>query len=72
MLDFGRSALEDTGLRAFKGSWGTEERPIVYTTLVGSARHTRRAPSRAAAVILRRAPLWVCRGVGTALYRYAA
>jgi CelD/BcsL family acetyltransferase involved in cellulose biosynthesis len=73
MLDFGRSALENAGLRAFKRNWGAEERPIIYTTLLGSAPYTRRAmASRASAGILRRAPLWVCRGVGTALYRYAA
>jgi CelD/BcsL family acetyltransferase involved in cellulose biosynthesis len=72
-MDFGRSGLEDHGLRAFKDGWGATERPLVYTTLVGSPR--RAAGGRAEAAlrpVLRRSPLWVCRGVGAALYRYAA
>jgi CelD/BcsL family acetyltransferase involved in cellulose biosynthesis len=73
MLHFGRSRFEDAGLRAFKRSWGAEERPLVYTTLLGRASHLRLTrASRAAAAILRHAPPWVSHGVGTVLYRYAA
>jgi CelD/BcsL family acetyltransferase involved in cellulose biosynthesis len=73
MLHFGRSRLEDEGLRAFKRSWGAEERPLVYTTLLGRASHVRLTrSSRAAAAIFRNSPLRVCEGVGTMLYRYAA
>ena len=72
ILDFGRSGLEDSGLRAFKRRWGAEERPLRYTTLVGASPHA--DFGTAAAVlrpVLRRCPLWVCRGLGAA-YRYAA
>jgi CelD/BcsL family acetyltransferase involved in cellulose biosynthesis len=72
VLDFGRSGVNDTGLRAFKAGWGAEERPLRYTTLVGVPR--RSTPGAAGAAlrpVLRRSPLWVVRGVGAALYRYA-
>lgn len=73
MLHFGRSRFEDVGLRAFKRSWGAEERPLVYTSLIGSASHVRLTrASRAAAAVFRHAPLWISHGVGTALYRYSA
>jgi lipid II:glycine glycyltransferase (peptidoglycan interpeptide bridge formation enzyme) len=73
MLHFGRSGVEDVGLRAFKRSWGAEERTLFYTTLVGHASHVRRARvSRAAAAVLRHTPLWVSHGAGTAFYRYSA
>jgi CelD/BcsL family acetyltransferase involved in cellulose biosynthesis len=72
-LDFGRSSLGDAGLRAFKSNWGAVERPLIYTSLVGSsARDRPEHVSQAAAAILRRSPLWLCRGIGAALYRYAA
>ena len=72
VLDFGRSADDDTGLRAFKGGWGAEERPLRYTTVVGAPR--RSVPGGAGAAlrpVLRRSPLWVVRGLGAAVYRYA-
>ena len=72
-LDFGRTDLEDDGLRAFKSSWGAVEEPLVYTTL------GRRAPqssgqlsNRVLRPVLRHAPIWVGRRVGAVLYRFAA
>jgi len=73
MLDFGRSGLDDSGLRAFKSGWGAEERPLRYTTLVGATPQANAATAGAVLrPLLRRCPLWVCRGVGAAFYRYAA
>jgi CelD/BcsL family acetyltransferase involved in cellulose biosynthesis len=73
VLDLGRSGLNDSGLRAFKHGWGAEESLLRYATLVGPHRRSDRAPAGAALrPVLRRCPLWVCRGVGAALYRYAA
>jgi CelD/BcsL family acetyltransferase involved in cellulose biosynthesis len=73
VLDFGRSGLSDHGLRAFKDGWGAAERPLVYTTLVGSRRpSTDGAAEGALRRVLRRSPVWVCRGAGEVLYRYAA
>ena len=73
-MDFGRSGPTDHGLRAFKSGWGAVERPLVYTGIVGPPPRvaTGSAAEDALRRVLRRSPLWVCRGVGTALYRYAA
>src|SRR5262249_3418834 len=72
-FDFGRSGLDDTGLRAFKGGWGAEERPLRYMTVVGAPPQVGAGTAGAALrPVLRRCPLWVCRGVGAAFYRYAA
>ena len=72
-MDFGRSGPTDHGLRAFKSGWGAVERPLVYTTIVGPPRGAAgNAAPDALRGLLRRSPLWVCRGVGATLYRYAA
>ena len=36
-FDFGRTDLDNDGLRAFKSGWGAEERPLRYSTLGGFA-----------------------------------
>jgi CelD/BcsL family acetyltransferase involved in cellulose biosynthesis len=72
-FDFGRTDLENDGLRAFKSGWGAVERPLVYT-------FSRKAPEndahgvalRALSAAIRCAPPWVCRAIGEAGYRYAA
>jgi CelD/BcsL family acetyltransferase involved in cellulose biosynthesis len=72
-FDFGRSALEDVGLRAFKASWGARESPLVYTRAGEAPRvEVRSLPVRAAAATIRRAPMWFGRAAGEAFYRYAA
>jgi CelD/BcsL family acetyltransferase involved in cellulose biosynthesis len=73
-FDFGRTDLEDEGLRQFKSGWGGVEEPLEYTTLGKPAG----GPSRmagatgAARALLRHSPPWVCRAAGGLLYRYAA
>ena len=72
-LDFGRTDLDNDGLRAFKAGWGSAEQPLVYTSIGGSAPEP--GLPRAAAMlapVIRRSPRWVCRGVGETLYKYAA
>jgi CelD/BcsL family acetyltransferase involved in cellulose biosynthesis len=72
-FDFGRSDMGDTGLRSFKDGWGTREEPLVYATLADRpAGHAAGRLSAAARPVIRRSPLWVCRLLGEALYRYAA
>jgi lipid II:glycine glycyltransferase (peptidoglycan interpeptide bridge formation enzyme) len=72
-FDFGRSDLDNDGLRAFKSGWGAVERPLVYT-FTGDApeEDAHRVALRALSVAIRRTPSWVCRAVGEAGYRYAA
>jgi CelD/BcsL family acetyltransferase involved in cellulose biosynthesis len=72
-FDFGRTDVGNAGLRAFKQSWGAEEKELVYTSL-SEVRPKPAATETPAAVsaVLRRSPAWVCRLVGETLYRYAA
>lgn len=72
-LDFGRTDLDNEGLRAFKAGWGTEESPLVYTTM-GDAGATRESGPLGSMVgfTIKHAPTWVCRALGETLYRYAA
>ena len=72
-LDFGRTDSGNEGLRAFKAGWGTEERPLVYTTFGDSST----SPGSGAlgsvlAATIRHSPPWVCRVLGETLYRHAA
>ena len=72
-FDFGRSALADEGLRRYKSGWGANEVALAYTTFSDD----RSAPSDSrvagfAAPVIRRAPVWFARWLGTAFYRYAA
>jgi CelD/BcsL family acetyltransferase involved in cellulose biosynthesis len=69
-LDFGRTDLDNTGLRAFKSGWGAQEEPLYYT-FAGTAPRTE-TRSSALAGLIRRSPVWFCRAVGEAAYRYAA
>jgi CelD/BcsL family acetyltransferase involved in cellulose biosynthesis len=73
VFDFGRTDLNNAGLRAFKRSWGATERPLRYSTLErGGAAATDGVASRVLSFAIRRGPAWMCRGAGEALYRYAA
>jgi CelD/BcsL family acetyltransferase involved in cellulose biosynthesis len=70
-LDFGRSDLEDEGLRSFKQSWGAPEEPLAYAT-VGLARSGSGRAAQLLRPLVRTSPPWVGRLVGAALYRLAA
>jgi CelD/BcsL family acetyltransferase involved in cellulose biosynthesis len=72
-FDWGRSDLDQQGLREFKSGWGANEEPLAYSAVcdrppvTGSGR-----VGRAMATVIRRSPTWVCRAMGQVLYRYAA
>jgi CelD/BcsL family acetyltransferase involved in cellulose biosynthesis len=73
-LDFGKTDAEDEGLRIFKRRWGATEVPLSYA-VIGDAPASRSATGRAqrlAKPFIRHAPLFVCRGIGTAFYRFGA
>jgi CelD/BcsL family acetyltransferase involved in cellulose biosynthesis len=71
-LDFGRSDLDDEGLRAFKAGWGATEQPLVYTTIGHEPERGGERASRVLRPVLRRAPIWMSRGVGAVFYRFGA
>jgi CelD/BcsL family acetyltransferase involved in cellulose biosynthesis len=70
-FDFGRSRVEDVGLRAFKHRWGAREAPLTYSTL--SAAPDRPVVDRLMGVtqaVIRASPVLVCRAAGELLYRH--
>ena len=72
-FDFGRSDLANTGLRAFKSSWGAVEQPLVYSALgPGVPGGNVRLAERLLEAVIRAGPTWLCRGIGEVVYRYAA
>jgi CelD/BcsL family acetyltransferase involved in cellulose biosynthesis len=70
-FDLGRTDTGNTGLRAFKASWGASERPLVYTAL-GRVRVVARDRGKVLRPVISHAPLIVCRVLGEGLYKRAA
>jgi CelD/BcsL family acetyltransferase involved in cellulose biosynthesis len=72
-FDFGRTDLDDEGLRAFKNGWGTKEYPLVYSVIADrSPRLSSGRLRKAMAAVIHRSPTWVCRLIGELFYKYAA
>jgi CelD/BcsL family acetyltransferase involved in cellulose biosynthesis len=75
-IDFGRSDADNEGLRKFKSGWGAKEELLAYSTFADDApaQRARSSPrlQRLLRETIRRSPPWVCRGIGTAAYRYVA
>jgi CelD/BcsL family acetyltransferase involved in cellulose biosynthesis len=72
-LDFGRTDLDNEGLRYFKSGWGTVETRLVYSVF-GSPPSTRMdgLVSQALSLAIRHSPEIVCQRLGEHLYHYAA
>jgi CelD/BcsL family acetyltransferase involved in cellulose biosynthesis len=70
-LDFGRTDIDNEGLRAFKRSWGANEDALSYTFF--AEREPSSEPQlrdRVMSTTIRRSPAVVSRLVGEALYRH--
>lgn len=69
VLDFGRTDVENKGLRTFKSYWGADESPLTYSLMSDKP-----PPVSSGKIdvimqkIIRKAPLWVCRSAGELLY----
>jgi len=72
-LDWGRTDLDDQGLREFKSGWGALEEPLTYS-VIGSAPASDSSSGlrKAVKAVIQRSPLWVCQVIGECLYRFAA
>jgi CelD/BcsL family acetyltransferase involved in cellulose biosynthesis len=71
-LDYGRTDLDNDGLRSFKRGWGAEERPLRYHVLADAPPNPGRGRAdRLLAALITRSPPSVGRAVGEALYRHA-
>jgi CelD/BcsL family acetyltransferase involved in cellulose biosynthesis len=71
-IDFGRTELRHGGLLNFKRQWTTTETPLPYTLLGTAGASDKGGVAAAAAPLIRHGPLWVCRLLGEAFYRYTA
>jgi CelD/BcsL family acetyltransferase involved in cellulose biosynthesis len=71
-FDFGRTDLDNDGLRAFKRGWGTEERRLQYAALADRPPSRGASSPRALEAVIRRSPAFVSRLLGGLFYRYAA
>ena len=71
-FDFGRTDLENKGLRTFKSRWGAEEKPLYYysTKEPKSSNKSVSVLENIVHTVIRNSPLWVCRLSGELLYRY--
>lgn len=69
-LDFGRTDLDNEGLRSFKSGWGAEEQALHYT-YAGIDPPTKSSRSeRYLSTMIRNTPPIVSRAVGVSLYRH--
>ncbi len=70
-LDFGRTDVDNTGLAAFKRSWGAEEEQLSYTYLADTPpRDGTGVAHKVLAEMIRRGPERTGQVIGTALYRH--
>ena len=74
VLDWGKTALENEGLREFKRGWATEEELREYSVLSEFPTRplTTHRRKQAVSFIIRHSPAWVCRLIGELLYAHSA
>ena len=74
-LDFGRTAIDNEGLRKFKLGWGTTERPIDYVRQdlrTGEFAKSRPLTSGNLTRLFQALPPPLSRFIGAALYKHVA
>jgi CelD/BcsL family acetyltransferase involved in cellulose biosynthesis len=71
-LDFGRTDLDNEGLRDFKRGWGAEESALHYTYAGLPEPGGPSLPQRVVATTIRHTPPVVGRAIGAAMYRHFA
>jgi CelD/BcsL family acetyltransferase involved in cellulose biosynthesis len=70
-VDFGRTDVENQGLRDFKTRWGAIEVPLVYAHIASAPLRSRSSlPLRVLSTVIRSTPPIVCRAVGELVYRH--
>jgi hypothetical protein len=71
IFDFGRTDIENEGLRTFKNRWGAEEVPLSYSFFpTKPIQSSKGRISSLMHVIIRNSPLWVCQSAGELLYKH--
>jgi hypothetical protein len=69
-IDFGRSDVENLGLRDFKNKWMVTESPLPYSYLGKFSQNKDSKLLNLLATIIHHSPLWVSRFFGEFLYKY--
>lgn len=73
LFDWGRTDINNLGLRNFKNGWGAQESILTYSVLSATPpKHTVDRLSGITEAFIRHAPKWVCRIMGELLYRHFA
>lgn len=71
LFDMGRTDSSNTGLREFKNRWGSDEVPLIYSTLSATPPQPMTGNlMRVMQAVIRNSPVWVCRAAGELLYRH--
>jgi hypothetical protein len=71
VLDWGRTDIDDSGLRRYKKRWSSEEVPLVYSTNFQSEPSLiRQKITSISKLFISHSPLWVCRLSGELLYKF--
>lgn len=72
-FDWGRTDLDDDGLRDFKSGWGAIEEPLIYSTIADAPPKVSSGwIKKALGTVIRRSPLSLCRATGELFYGYTA
>lgn len=70
-IDFGKTEVDNLGLRKFKDGWGVVEEPLPYSYIASSPPSSGNGLlQRIGSTVIRHSPSFVCRGIGEAFYKY--
>lgn len=74
IFDWGRTDLEDEGLRDFKLGWGSREKILQYATFADQPFRSAKNNmlSKTMYAVIKHSPVGVCRVLGEMFYRFAA
>lgn len=73
LFDWGKTSIDNTGLRNFKNGWGTQESVLTYSVLSATPpNHITDRLSGIMETFICHMPKWVCRATGELLYRHFA
>jgi hypothetical protein len=71
VFDFGRTEIENEGLRTFKNRWGADEVPLPYSFMIGKPQlHSSGRMQTVMHSMIKKSPLWVGRLAGEILYKH--
>ena len=75
IFDWGKTDMDNQGLRDFKLGWGSQEQILHYSVLADRAPVTKLSSGsnqRLMASVIQNSPAWVCRMIGELLYGHFA